>query len=658
MTTMDDDKRVLLVQGPEPDRDLLWAFFNGIRCHLDMALSLEEAKAKFAEHQHDLVITDVKPPRGSGLEVVQELHDISRKLTPFLFVSGTMTEEEVMRDLEPDLWVVGLLRKPIFIVDLVYTLRSLLQLPESQEFLELLGRLEPGDAGVAGLDEVLRDAGDLSRIPLGRVLYAVFETKRTGRLTVATRTGKVHFYFFRGEVVYLVSEREEDSLIRSMSRGGRLEVLELPPGDRPDNLEDEIGLLMATRVLMPHKIPEAVQVLLTEVVVSISVQRHGIYRLQPEDPPHRFMEAHNPIRLLLKAHEEEARKKDQFLGHTRDAQIVVRIPLSVDLARWKLPSVELRLAQRLRSMVGRGVSVEDFLRVYGEQDADNLTRVRAFLSMMTDMGYLDFRPPVHSKEDEKAVRDLLTESHRIRKLNHFQLLRARFSDGEDKIKKTYLEASRTYHPDRFFNRPQRVSDLADLIQGRYQDAYAVLSKEDKRKKYIAELSDGELEQAGVTSQDLHDPKRAVILWREGERFLKAGKWEEAAEYVSEAIRYDGDRPEYHAAMGWVRFNLDREGNRSQARELIRQALHIDNNCDRAHYYQGMMAKADDNLAKAELYFNRALTANPNNYDARRELRLMQRRTGTTPSGDGEAAGNSGFLESLFTKDLFGRKKKK
>lgn len=654
MKNAHENTRVLLVQGPEPDRDLLWAFFNGIKCRLDMVTELEEAKKAFAEGRHDLVITDVKPPRGSGLDVVRELHDISDELTPFLFVSGTLTEEEVMRDLEPDLWVVGLLRKPFFIVDLVYTLRTLLKLPDTEEFLELMGRLEPGDAGVSGLDEVLRDAGDLSRVPLGRVLYAVFETKRTGNLTVATSTGKVHFYFFRGEIVYLVSERDEDSLIQSMSRRGMLEVLKLPPGDRPDNLEDEIGLLMATRTLLPHKIPEAVQALLTEVVSSISKQRSGIYRLQPEDPPHRFMEAHNPIRMLLKAHGEMARSEGEFLGHARDAQIVVRIPLSIDLARWKLPTVELRLAQRLRSMVGRGVSVEDFLRVYGEKDEDTVARIRAFLSLLTDMGYLDFRPPLHSKEDEQAIRDLLDESHRIRKLNHFQLLRVRFSDGEDKIKEVYLDAARKYHPDRFFNRPHRVSDLADVIQARYQAAYSVLSKEKKRKAYIAELSDGELQQAGVTSQDMHDPARATILWREGERFLKAGKWDAAVEYISEALRYDGNRAEYHAAMGWVQFNLDPVANRREAREMIRQAIAIDNHCDLAHYYQGMMAKAEGNLAKAELFFNRALTANPDNFDAKREMRLLQRRSS---SSDSEAPASSGFLETLFTKDLFGRKKK-
>jgi CheY-like chemotaxis protein len=654
MTTGHENTRVLLVQGPEPDRDLLWAFFNGIKCRLDMVADVEEAKKAFAAGHHDLVITDVKPPRGSGLDVVRELHELSDKLTPFLFVSGTLTEEEVMRDLEPDLWVVGLLRKPIFIVDLVYTLRSLLKLPDTEEFLDLMGRLEPGDAGVSVLDEVLRDAGDLSRVPLGRVLYAVFETKRTGKLTVATSTGKVHFFFFRGEVVYLVSEREEDSLIQSMSRRGMLEVLKLPPGDRPDNLEDEIGLLMATRTLLPHKIPEAVQALLTEVVSSISKQRTGIYRLQPEDPPHRFMEAHNPIRMLLTAHSEMARVQGEFLGHNRDAQIVVRIPLSIDLARWKLPSVELRLAQRLRSMVGRGVSVEDFLRVYGEKDEDTVERVRAFLSLLTDMGYLDFRPPMHSDDDDRAIKDLLVEAHRIRKLNHFQLLRVRFSDGEDKFKQVYLDAARRYHPDRFFNRPARASALADVIQARYQEAYSVLSKDKKRKIYIAGLSDGELQQAGVTSQDMHDPARATILWREGERFLKVGKWEEAADYVTEALRYDGNRAEYHAAMGWVRFNLDKTRNRREALDMIRQAIAIDNNCDLAHYYQGMVAKADGSLDKAELFFTRALTANPDNFDAKREMRLLQRRSG---SDEGETPGGSGFFESLFTKDLFGRKKK-
>jgi curved DNA-binding protein CbpA len=506
---------------------------------------------------------------------------------------------------------------------------------------------------VAALDEVLRDAGDLSRIPLSRVLYAVFETKRTGCLTVATATGKVHFYFFRGEMVYLTSEREQDSLIHSMARRGMLEVLNLPPGDRPDNLEDEIGLLMATRALQPHKIPSVLEDLLLEILEGIGRERSGIYRLLPADPPHRFMEAYSPVRLLRKLHLQHQATLDSYMGHKADSEIVVRIPLSIDLGRWKLPSIEQRLATRLRTMVGREISVEDFLRVYGEGEVEHKDRVRAFLSLLTDIGYLDFRPPAFSSEDKLALQELLVEAHRIRKLNHFQLLRVRATDPEDKLKQAHLAAAKTYHPDHFFQRPDRVRAVAAVIQGQYQEAHDTLKSEGGRKRYLASLGDGELEQAGVSAEELHDPKKASILMREAERFMKVAKWPEAEHYMREAIRYDSDRAGYVASLGWILFNLDPRGNRPAALDQFRQALEISNNCDRAHYYRGILAKQDGNASKAELHFSRALAANPDNYDAKREMRLLQRRG----NGHGDEE-KGGVLASLFARDLFGRKKKK
>ena len=652
MMPQENPHRVLLVQGAEPDRDLLWAFFNGIHCDLEVVGTQEDAITAFGRSQHDLVVTDTKPPRGSGFDIVHELHGMSKKLTPFLFISGTLSEQEALRELDPDLLVVGLLRKPIFIVDLVYKLRDWLRLPEGREFLELLSRLEPGDAGVAALDDLLRDAGDLSRVPFSRVIYAAYETKRTGCLTVATDTGKVHLYFFRGELVYLGSERPQDSLIQSMTRRGMLEVLDLPAGQRPTNLEEETGLLVPTRALLPHKIPAVVETLLVEIMESITRERTGIFRLQPADPPHRFMEAYSPIRLLLKTHDRLIAGRDEYLGHTRDSNIVVRVPLSIDINRWKLPSGELRLANRLRSMVGHSVTMEDFLRVYADGEQLSKTSVRAFLSMMTEIGYLDFRPPRHSDEDLEILRELLTEAHRIRALDHFRLLRVRASDPEEKLKKAFLAASKTYHPDRYYGRPPRIASLAELIQGRYQEAFEILSKENARKGYVAGLSDSAIEQAGVSDRDLHDPGKASILWREAERFMKAGKWDAAQQHLEEARRFDADRPVLSAALGWTLFNLDRRRNRRKALDLIKRAISMNNNCDRAHYYQGKIAMAAGNAARAELYFSRALAANSDNFEAQRELRLLARRTKRLGKE------KKGKLADLLTKDIFGRDKKK
>ncbi len=637
---------VLIVEGAEPDRDLLWAFFNGIHCQVDVVSSLEEAEPLFRKHQHRLVITDVRPSRGDGFEVARRLHALSKRLTPFLFVSGTASEEEVMRQADPYLQVVGLLRKPIFIVDLVYKIRQWIPLPEETPFLRLLERLEPGDAGMSALDELLRSSGDLSRVSLARVLYAVLETRRTACLTVASGDGFVRLYTHRGEIVYLTSQRETDRLIGALRRAGKLGAERLPSEGDATTLEDEIGLLLATRSVEPHRVKAAVALLLTEVVESLSLERSGVFRLEPTDPPSQLDEPHSPLRILLGVHARHVARMPDPVGELEHSELVVRLPLGLDISRWKVPPLELRMLHRLRAMVGRPVVLGDFLRVYAEGDVDNQRRLRALLDLMEDIGYLDFRPPIFSEDDARVYRELLEEAFRIRHLDHFQLLRSRAGDPKDKLKQAYLDASRMYHPDRYHTRPQRVTDLAGFIQSSYQDAYEVLENDNRRKKYISTLEDGALRRAGISDKDLHDPARASIFWKEAERYVRASKWEEAQKLLDDAVRFDPQKPIYLATRGWVVYQRDPEANQSVAMDALRRAVDINNNCDRAHYYMGMIAKHAGEASKAELYFSRAMAANSGNFEAARELRLIQRRAGG--NGD-EAAPKKSFLSGLFAR---------
>ncbi len=650
--------KVLIVQGAEPDRDLLWAFLNGIQCQVDTAPSLEEAEPLFEQHQHRLVIADVRPTRGDGLEVARRLHDLSKRLTPVLFVSGTASEEEVMRQADPYLQVIGLLRKPIFIVDLVYKIRQWIQMPEEATFLQLLERLEPGDAGISALDELLRTSGDLSRVSLARVLYAVFETRRTGCLTIASGDGFVRIYTHKGEIIYLESQRETDHLIASLRRQGRIDAARLPSEGDATTLQDQIGLLLATRAVAPHKVKDAVAHLLTEVVETLSDERSGIFRLEPIDPPARLDEPHSPLRILLGVHARKVARLDDPVGEMENSELVVRLPLGLDISKWMVPAMELRMLHRLRAMVGRPVVLGDFLRVYAEGDVENQRRLRALLDLLEDISYLDFRPSEFTKEDADTYRELLEEAFRIRHLDHFALLRVRANDSLEKLKQAYLDASRLYHPDRYYTRPQRVSDLAGFIQSRYQDAYEVLKHENKRKQYVSTLGDANLRRAGVSDKELHDPGRATIFWKEAERFMKVGKWEEAQKLLDEAIRFDPQKAIYLASRSWVVFNRDPKTNHKTAMEGLRRATDMNNNCDRAHYYMGMVAKNAGEHSKAELYFSRAIAANSENFEASREIRLLQRRAGANGGGSGSGSADTGSTapKKSFLSGLFGRKK--
>ena len=639
--------RVLIVEGAESDRDLLWAFFNGIQCQVDVVPSLEDAERLFTEHQHRLVIVDVRPPRGDGFEIARRLHDLSQRLTPFLFVSGTANEEEVMSQADPNLQVIGLLRKPIFIVDLVYKVRALVPLPDETPFLQLLERLEPGDAGVSGLDELLRSSGDLSRVSLARVLYAVFETRRTGCLTIASGDGFVRFYTRQGNIIYLESQRETDRLLASMRRAGTLGDERLPSEGDAVRLEDEIGLLLATRALAPHQVPAAVTALLVEVVENVVAEQSGVFRLEPIDPPAVLDEPFGVLKVLLGVYTRRVAKLADPVGEMGNSELVVRLPLGLDLPRWKLPAAEMRTLHRLRAMVGRPVVLEDFLRVYAEGDIDAQRSLRSLLDTLEAIGYLDFRPPLFSEEDARIYHELLEEAYRIRHLDHFRLLRVRATDSEEKVKQAYLDASRMYHPDRYYTRPDRICALASYIQSRYQDARETLGTEKRRKLYLASMDDAALRRVGGSDKDLHDPARASILWKQAERFIRARKWEDAQKLLDETVRFEPGKPIYIATRAWVVYQRDPRGNGNVALDGLRRAIDISNNCDMAHYYMGMIAKQADEASKAELYFSRAVAANASNFEASRELRLLERRS----TGSSDPAVKKSFLSGLF-----GRKK--
>ena len=95
------------------------------------------------------------------------------------------------------------------------------------------------------------------------------------------------------------------------------------------------------------------------------------------------------------------------------------------------------------------------------------------------------------------------------------------------------------------------------------------------------------------------------------------------------------------------YQRDPRGNANVALDGLRRAIDISNNCDKAHYYMGMIAKQADEPSKAELYFSRAVAANSNNFEASRELRLLERRS--TSSSDPA-------VKKSFLSGLFGRKK--
>ena len=58
---------------------------------------------------------------------------------------------------------------------------------------------------------------------------------------------------------------------------------------------------------------------------------------------------------------------------------------------------------------------------------------------------------------------------------------------------------------------------------------------------------------------------------------------------------------------------------------MQKAIAIDNNCDRAHYQMGVIARVEGDVDRAERCFREAVRANPRHLEANQELRLIDMR---------------------------------
>lgn len=122
--------------------------------------------------------------------------------------------------------------------------------------------------------------------------------------------------------------------------------------------------------------------------------------------------------------------------------------------------------------------------------------------------------------------------------------------------------------------------------------------------------------AQVDSADTH-----LIV---AEMLLQRGDARAAVLQAQKALRMGKLRPNQEALYAWLLYQ--RSGGGAYVPTCVWQhlasALGRDPNCDRAHYYQGLLHKRRGELALARRHLARALELNPGNADAECELILL------------------------------------
>ncbi|HVH41579.1 MAG TPA: DnaJ domain-containing protein [Labilithrix sp.] len=248
----------------------------------------------------------------------------------------------------------------------------------------------------------------------------------------------------------------------------------------------------------------------------------------------------------------------------------------------------------------------------------------------------------------KAFRE---RAQKILSLDHFAALGVPRTASPDDVQKAFVEAVKTWHPDRVPAGLGEVKPLVAQVFGRLDAARGVLTDPARRLRYIEEL-DKPAKRASATDVSAAE---AGLEFKKAEAFLKRNDTATAEQHLRRAVQLAPGNAEYQALLAWVQVK-----DTSTPAELERivadldRVITLDSAAKRAFFFRGQLRKRLNLAKEAYADFVRASELDPSNIDAQREVRLYKMRhergaaaTAAKSSPPPSSEGVGGFFRKLF-----------
>jgi hypothetical protein len=243
-------------------------------------------------------------------------------------------------------------------------------------------------------------------------------------------------------------------------------------------------------------------------------------------------------------------------------------------------------------------------------------------------------------------REVLERAESIDREDYFVMLGLEQDATLEEVRGAYFGLAKTWHPDRLPPELAHIRDACARVFSRMSEAHATLSDTDRRAEYMRLLRDG-----GATPE-----AQAVILrvidaattFQKAEICMKGNDLAQAEELCRRANELDPNQGDYLALLAWLEAQKPESQSGMATLECIARldrALVINERCERAYFYRGMLHKRLGDMQSAVRDFRRTAQMNPRNIDAVREVRLYGMRRPQQPPEKASV----GLLDRLFKK---------
>jgi len=219
------------------------------------------------------------------------------------------------------------------------------------------------------------------------------------------------------------------------------------------------------------------------------------------------------------------------------------------------------------------------------------------------------------KEMDLARKLELMESWVESSADYFQMLGITPEASIAEMESAYHRLLKKFSYDRLIQgSDSQLKSRAEKLREEIHRAISILSNPRERDEYEKSLFRQEVKKAWKLELK---KELAEKQFRRGKWFLAHNYPQIALERFEKAIELDPEQAEYFAYTGWAVYCAGK--GFSEAIGYLKQSLSLDPSLDRAYYFLGLLSKREGNSEQAEKYFQKALSLNPKNSGARREL---------------------------------------
>jgi len=218
----------------------------------------------------------------------------------------------------------------------------------------------------------------------------------------------------------------------------------------------------------------------------------------------------------------------------------------------------------------------------------------------------------------------LTEIFNVLKkgnINYYELFKLKNDATFSDIKTVYFEYAKKFHPDRVAEAPDPdIKDKANFVFGTINKAYETLSNPEKRKEYDINIINGGAE--NNNNENLLE--KAKILYRKAITLHKQGKYWEATNLLEESIRLDDSKASYYLLLATCQMNITTLHRAAQ--KNFEKAIELDPWNAESMVRMGLLFETERLPNRAEVFFRKALSIDPDNSIARKKISAYEEKT--------------------------------